>query len=66
MATKSKAKAIQIDELEVVTEQYENLKTTVQNFIVGVDNLFKSNPTKEEVGSNLARYIAELEEAVKD
>tara|TARA_B100000676_G_C18020357_1_gene812234 strand:- start:1241 stop:1441 length:201 start_codon:yes stop_codon:yes gene_type:complete len=66
MATKSKAKAIQIDELEVVTEQYENLKTTVQNFIVGVDNLFKSNPTKEEVGSNLARYIAALEEAVKD
>ena len=66
METKSKAKAIQIDELEVVTEQYENLKTTVQNFIVGVDNLFKSNPTKEEVGSNLARYIAALEEAVKD
>ena len=65
MVTKTKSKEVEVSEAEVATEKYEQLRTTVRSFITGVDELFKANPTKEEVGSNLARYIAALEEAVK-
>ena len=68
MATKTTKKPSSVtteQQLAVLQEKHQTLVSTVSNYITGVDNLFKADPSKQELGSNMARFIAELEKAIK-
>jgi hypothetical protein len=43
-----------------------NLKREVKLFVTGVDELFKSKPTNQEMGQTLALMIQSLERATGD
>ena len=51
---------------KVAEQRVEELKREVSLFITGLDELFKSRPSNQEVGSTLAMMVQSLEKAVND
>lgn len=71
MATKTRQKKSK--ELVAAEERAEHAEQTISNlqreiklFITGVDELFKSKPSNQEVGQTLAMMIQSLENAADD
>ena len=70
MVTRTKKKSKEVVAAEKRAEQAEqrvlNLQREIQLFVTGVDELFKSQPSNQEVGQTLAMMIQSLETATSD
>jgi hypothetical protein len=71
MATSTKTKKskdlIEAEERATSAElQTQKLEREIKLFITGVDELFKSKPTNQEMGQTLALMIQSLERSIDD
>ena len=65
--TKKSKELIAAEEKQLHAEQCVlNLQREIKLFVTGVDELFKSKPSNQEVGQTLALMIQSLENAADD